>query len=189
MPVGGRWTVGNSIRCFTSVSFALLPFLGTVFASVVNPRGDLSVPDKIALFLAAPSYAVVGASDDASKFGTIVLNTMLEKGMNAVPVNPFVSTSEGISCLNSLADLPDPAHTSVSVITQPSVSLSILQQATALGVPMVWLQPGAQDAAVLAYIANATGGTNFIYTDSPDTRGPCSIGDPDVPDVISMLLA
>ncbi|KAJ7058993.1 NAD-P-binding protein [Mycena amicta] len=177
------------------ISFALLQFLGAAFASVVKPLPrDLSVSAKIDLFLAAPSYAVVGASDDASKFGTIVLNTMLEKGMNAVPVNPFVSTSEGISCLNSLADLPDPAHTSVSVITQPSVSLSILQQATALGVPMVWLQPGAQDAAVLAYIAsaNATGRTDFIYTDtpvSPDTGGPCSVGDPDVPDVISTLLA
>ncbi|KAJ7069931.1 NAD-P-binding protein, partial [Mycena amicta] len=152
------------------------------------PR-DLSVSAKIDLFLAASSYAVVGASDDASKFGTIVLNTMLQKGLSAVPVNPFVSTSEGISCLNSLADLPDPAHTSVSVITQPSVSLSILQQATALGVPMVWLQPGAQDAALLAYIANATGGTNFIYTDTPDTLGPCVVGDPHVPDVISTLLA
>ena len=55
------------------VSFALLPLLGAVFASVVNPlRRDLSVSAKIDLFLAASSYAVVGASDDTSKFGTIV---------------------------------------------------------------------------------------------------------------------
>ncbi|KAJ7058975.1 CoA binding domain-containing protein [Mycena amicta] len=173
------------------ISFALLPLFGAAFASVAKPLPrDLSVSAKINLFLAAPSYAVVGASDDASKFGTVVLKTMLDKGLSAVPVNPFVSTSEGISCLDSLADLSNPAHTSVSVVTQPSVSLSILQQATALGVPMVWLQPGAQDAAVLAYIANATGtgGTNFIFT-TPDQLPTCLVGDSSAPDIISTLLA
>ncbi|KAJ7216344.1 CoA-binding protein, partial [Mycena pura] len=103
-------------------------------------------------FLSAPSFAVVGASDDPTKFGTIVLKTMLEKGLDVVPVNPFVPTSQGQPCLHSLADLPDPKHTSISVVTQPHVTLQILKQATELGIPAVWLQPGAEDAAVLDFI-------------------------------------
>ncbi|KAJ6531387.1 CoA-binding protein, partial [Mycena vulgaris] len=103
-------------------------------------------------FLSAPSFAVVGASDDDTKFGTIVFKAMLDKGMDVAPINPFVSASQGIPCLHSLADIADPARTSISVVTQPSVTLEILRQAQALGIFSVWLQPGAEDDAVLDFI-------------------------------------
>ncbi|KAJ7929605.1 CoA-binding protein, partial [Mycena leptocephala] len=105
-------------------------------------------------FLSAPSFAVVGASDDETKFGTIVFKTMLDQGMDVVPINPFVSESQGIPCLDSLTEIADPTRTSISVVTQPSVTLEILRQASALGIFAVWLQPGAEDDAVLKFIAN-----------------------------------
>ncbi|KAF8206032.1 CoA-binding protein, partial [Mycena galopus ATCC 62051] len=103
-------------------------------------------------FLSAPSFAVVGASDDETKFGTIVFKTMLEQGLDVVPINPFVPESQGVPCLDSLAEIADPARTSISIVTQPSVTLQILREATALGIFAVWLQPGAEDAAVLEFI-------------------------------------
>lgn len=78
--------------------------------------------------------------------------------------------------MKSIADLPSPQETSISIVTPPKVSpvypgrwiecapdpgtpsvapqvtLGILQQAKDLGIPAVWLQPGAEDDAVLAYI-------------------------------------
>ncbi|KAJ7843192.1 CoA-binding protein, partial [Mycena olivaceomarginata] len=99
-------------------------------------------------FLSAPSFAVVGASDDETKFGTIVFKTMLEQGLDVVPVNPFVPEPQGVPTLDSLADIADPARTSISVVTHlPYVTLQILRQASALGIFAVWLQPGAEDAA------------------------------------------
>ncbi|KAF7364591.1 CoA-binding domain-containing protein [Mycena venus] len=158
---------------------------------------------KTELFLSAPSFAVVGASDDETKFGTIVFKTMLEKGMDVVPINPFVSESQGIPCLHSLAEIADPAQTSISVVTQPAVSLQILQQATALGILAVWLQPGAEDDAVLEFIRNAgaTGNstTSFIHSVTPlpdvvrrdNGTGPqvppCPRDGPETPDLISTL--
>ncbi|KAJ7347901.1 CoA-binding protein, partial [Mycena albidolilacea] len=103
-------------------------------------------------FLSAPSFAVVGASDDETKFGTIVFKTMLEQGMDVVPINPFVVESQGRPCLDSLAEIADPGQTSISVVTQPSVTLKILRQAKDLGIFAVWLQPGAEDDAVLEFI-------------------------------------
>ncbi|KAF7368712.1 CoA-binding domain-containing protein [Mycena venus] len=181
-----------------SLVLATLIFVlpGLVSASKVS-----LLESKTELFLSAPSFAVVGASDDETKFGTIVFKTMLEQGLDVVPINPFVSESQGIPCLDSLSKIVDPVRTSISVVTQPSVTLQILHQASALGIFAVWLQPGAQDAAVLEFIAspNATArGTSYIHSQATaplaralqtDTAGPCVVGDPSAPDLISTLLA
>ncbi|KAJ7732642.1 hypothetical protein B0H16DRAFT_173663 [Mycena metata] len=172
--------------------------------SAASNSSDLAT--KTTVFLSAPSFAVVGASDDETKFGTIVrrllclryclaylglqvFKTMLEQGLNAVPINPFVSESQGITCLDTLASLPDPAHTSISIVTQPAVTLQILQQASALGILAAWLQPGAQDEAVLEFINSTTDGTTYIYSSaiSTDTLGPCLFDNPAMPDLISTL--
>jgi predicted CoA-binding protein len=44
-----------------------------------------------------------------------------------------------------LSELPDPTHTAISVITPPKVTLQVLQKAAALGIPYLWLQPGAEN--------------------------------------------
>ncbi|KAJ6507115.1 hypothetical protein DFH09DRAFT_1200011 [Mycena vulgaris] len=142
-------------------------------------------------FLSAPSFAVVGASNNASKVGTMVLKALLAKGMSAVPINPFVAESQGITTLDSLSDLPNPAQTSISIVTQPAVTLQILKQAHDLGVFAVWLQPGAQDAAVLEYLANSsvTAQGTYIYTSvqgAMPTTPPCSFN-ADFPDLIVTL--
>ncbi|KAJ7239431.1 hypothetical protein C8J57DRAFT_994436, partial [Mycena rebaudengoi] len=59
---------------------------------------------------------------------------------------------QGIPCLHSLADLPDPSHTSISIVTQPSVTLEILKQAEELDIFAIWLQPGAENEAVLDFM-------------------------------------
>ncbi|KAF7364611.1 CoA-binding domain-containing protein [Mycena venus] len=175
--------------------------LSTALQTCTGSQSKASVHEmKTELFLSAPSFAVVGASDDETKFGTIVFKTMLEKGMDVVPINPFVSESQGIPCLHSLAEIADPAQTSISVVTQPAVSLQILQQATALGILAVWLQPGAEDDAVLEFIrtagANSTVQTKFIHSAAPltdvvrrdnDTSSPCKRDGPETPDLISAL--
>ncbi|KAK7052581.1 CoA-binding domain-containing protein [Favolaschia claudopus] len=175
-----------------------LTLLCVVPALFVASKASALLESNTKLFLSAPSFAVVGASNDESKFGTIVFKAMLEHGMDVVPVNPFVAESHGISCLHSLDDIVDPAHTSISIVTQPSVTLQILRQASALGIFAVWLQPGAEDDAVLEFIAspNATArGTSYIHSAEAlslearksNETPPCLAGDPAKPDLISTL--
>jgi predicted CoA-binding protein len=75
------------------------------------------------------------------------------------------------------------------------VTLQILRQASALGIFAVWLQPGAEDAAVLDFIAAANGTTSYIHSAAVMRRGPgtettapCSVGNSSTPDVISTLV-
>ncbi|KAH9961541.1 NAD-P-binding protein [Russula dissimulans] len=104
------------------------------------------------LFLSSPRYAVVGASKDQSKYGTKVLQWYLARNLSVTPVHPKESELEGMGTVPNLTHISAPTETSVSIITNPKVTLGLLQQAKELNIPALWLQPGAEDDAVERYI-------------------------------------
>ncbi|KAH9041149.1 NAD(P)-binding protein [Lactarius hengduanensis] len=110
-------------------------------------------------FLSSSRYAVVGASKDQSKFGTKVLRWYLARNLSVIPVHPVQESElEGVATVSSLTDLPAPAETSVSIITNAKVTLDLLQQALKLNIPALWLQPGAEDDDVKNFIRYSMGG-------------------------------
>jgi predicted CoA-binding protein len=102
----------------------------------------------------ATRIAVVGASNDRSKFGNIIVRDLVARGYRVLPVNPKEPTIEGIPAYASLAAVPKPVDI-VDVVTPPAVTLRILEDAAAAGCPLVWLQDGSFDDAVLAATAGA----------------------------------
>ncbi|KAJ6498782.1 NAD-P-binding protein [Mycena sanguinolenta] len=119
------------------------------------------------LFMSSPHFAVIGASKDQTKFGTKILNWYKTRGMDVQPIHHKETNLEGIDTIPSVADLPSPTKTSISIITPPKVSLSLLQAAIPLGVPAVWLQPGAADESVAAWVKENGVEDRVIY------GGPC----------------
>lgn len=59
---------------------------------------------------------------------------------------------EGLPTLKSIEQVADPANTSISIITPPSVTLNVLQEAKRLGFKSIWIQPGAEDSHVVEYV-------------------------------------
>lgn len=100
---------------------------------------------RIREFLAGEVYAVVGASNDRSKYGNKVLRAYLQKGKRAIPVNPKATTVEGIAAVPDLASLSEPVH-GVSIITPPEITERIVEEAAKAGVKRLWMQPGAESA-------------------------------------------
>lgn len=119
------------------------------------------------LFFSSPKFAVVGASKDQSKFGTKVLKWYQARDIDVTPIHPKEAELEGLATIPGLTNLPDPSHTSVSVITPAKITLSLLQQAKELDVPALWLQPGAEDEAVRNFIKENGLGDKVIL------GGPC----------------
>ncbi|KAJ6594478.1 NAD-P-binding protein [Mycena capillaripes] len=119
------------------------------------------------LFLSSPYFAVVGASKDQTKFGTRILNWYKTRNMNVQPIHPKETHLENIETIPTVAELPAPTETSISIITPPKVTLSILQAALPLGVPAVWIQPGAADESVVAWVKENGAENRVIY------GGPC----------------
>ncbi|PIL36041.1 hypothetical protein GSI_01701 [Ganoderma sinense ZZ0214-1] len=118
-------------------------------------------------FLSAPKYAVIGASKDQSKFGTKVLKWYQVRQKDVTPVHPKEDELEGLKTVRSIADLPSPSETSISIITPAKITLGVLEQAKALDIPALWIQPGAEDEAVVTYIKENGLENKVIY------GGPC----------------
>ncbi|KFZ02963.1 hypothetical protein V502_11348 [Pseudogymnoascus sp. VKM F-4520 (FW-2644)] len=106
-------------------------------------------------FFATPTFAVVGASNDPSKYGNKIFAWYLSESLPVTPINPTAATITALSAdhpaVKSLSALPSPKTTAVSIITPPKITQKVLEEAKGLGVPAVWLQPGTFDGDVMAY--------------------------------------
>ncbi|KAG0210335.1 hypothetical protein BGX28_009387 [Mortierella sp. GBA30] len=101
---------------------------------------------------AEQKFAVVGASSNRTKFGNKVLRWYLDHGYTAIPVNPKEESIESVSCARNLSSLPGtPSEYHVSIITPPSVTKSVLEEAHKNGIRRVWLQPDVDSPEALAY--------------------------------------
>lgn len=119
---------------------------------------------QIDAFLAGSPFAVAGASAARHKYGNRVLRCYWQRQRVAYPINPHRSEVEGKPCYPTLAEVPAPIH-GVSLITQPAVSIDIVDQALALGIQHFWFQPGAEHPTALERARAA--GANVI------AGGPC----------------
>ena len=105
------------------------------------------------------TVAVVGATDDPHKYGSVIYRDLKRKGFEVYAVNPNRSTVDGDKAYPSLAALPvDP--TIVNVVVPPATTLEVLAGANRLGYKNVWLQPGAESPEALTYLQEE--GFNYL---------------------------
>ena len=97
---------------------------------------------------ASTRIAVVGASNNPSKYGNIIVKHLLRHGYQVFPVNPHATTIAGLPVYRSLALVPKPIDI-VDVVTPPAATSQVLKDAAAAGLELVWLQDGSFDDAVL----------------------------------------
>ncbi|KAG9309322.1 hypothetical protein JVU11DRAFT_10811 [Chiua virens] len=115
--------------------------------------------EKQKFFLTHNKYAVVGASTDQSK------------DKDVTPVHPTNAELEGRKTVKSVDELPSPKETALSIVTPAKVcgcsdidlplslhdvkiTIKLLEQAKAEGIPAIWIQPGAADKDCIDFIMN-----------------------------------
>jgi len=104
-------------------------------------------------FLNCSQYAFVGASSNTAKFGNKLFEDYKKAGAKVIPVNPNEISIDGIQCLKSVEELPSPSTTGVLIVTQPSVTLSVLKSVLSMGtIPIVFVQLGAANQAVADFV-------------------------------------
>ena len=124
----------------------------------------MNTDDKIKTFLAAPAFAVVGASNNPAKFGNRIYALYLQLGRKVYPVNPHESKIMQNQAYKSLSELPEPVQ-SISIITPAPVTEKIVDDAIAAGIKNIWMQPGAESKLAVEKAQEA--GINVI------AGGPC----------------
>ena len=108
----------------------------------------MNLQECIDEFLNGVPHAVVGASQDRSKYGNKVLRAYLQTNRTVYPVNPTADLVEGLKAYPTLADLPEAVH-GVSIITPPRVTETVVEQAGELGIKNIWMQPGAESGSAM----------------------------------------
>ena len=109
--------------------------------------------NEIDLFLSVSSFAVAGASKDRKKYGNMVLRSYLQRGRSVIPIHPREETIEGQRAYRNL--IAAPPVESLSIVTPPKVTESLVEQAIDAGVQHLWMQPGAESQLAVQIAADA----------------------------------
>ena len=111
-----------------------------------------------------PTIAILGASSDRSKFGNKALRAFRAQGFTVIPIHPREPAVEGEAAYASVLDYPG-AIDEASVYLPAAIGVAAMDQLKQKGVPVVWLNPGADGPAVVARAREL----------GLDTRVACSI--------------
>lgn len=99
----------------------------------------MGVPASVAGFLSGRRLAVAGVSRDTGQAANAVYRKLRGAGYEVSPVNPNAAEVEGVACHPDLGAIPGPPVDGVVVATHPDVSLDVVRQCAASGIPRVWL--------------------------------------------------
>lgn len=95
------------------------------------------------------TVAVIGASNDRSKFSNKAVRAYVQQGYRVFPVNPREPQIEGLAAFANVREVPEKLDL-ISVYLPPPVLLKVLPDIAAKGCDELWLNPGTESAEVLA---------------------------------------
>lgn len=95
------------------------------------------------------TIAIIGASNNRTKYGNKAVRAFRQQGYEVFPVNPKEAEIEGLRAYSSILDVPARPQM-VSVYLPPAVLARILPDIAAKGCDELWLNPGTESAEVLA---------------------------------------
>jgi uncharacterized protein len=97
------------------------------------------------------TIAVVGATDNTHKYGSVIYRDLKRKGYRVFPVNPGRDTVDGDPAYASVADLPV-APDIVDLVVPAEVGMQVVRQALDVGYDRIWVQPGAESPELLTLL-------------------------------------
>ena len=108
-------------------------------------------PDQlISDFVNRRTWALVGANNNPRKFGNRILLDLRRAGYKVYAVNLNETEVAGQPAWRTLADLPETPEV-VDIVVPPAQTEQIVRQCRQLGLTRIWMQPGAESEAAIAY--------------------------------------
>jgi predicted CoA-binding protein len=93
------------------------------------------------------TVAIIGASNNRTKFGNKAVRAFMQQGFTVYPVNPNEPQIEGLRAYKRIGDVPERPQR-VSVYVAPGVLLGLLPEIAAKGCDELWLNPGTESVEV-----------------------------------------
>ena len=95
------------------------------------------------------TVAVIGASNDRSKYGNKAVRAFVRQGYIVYAINPHETTVEGQPAYASVLDVPGPIDMA-TLYVQPEIGIRVMDEIAKKQIAEVWLNPGADAPAVVA---------------------------------------
>ena len=89
------------------------------------------------------SVAVIGASNDRSKYGNKAVRAYLLNGFKVYPVNPKEETIEGLKAYKSILEIPEEVDRA-TLYVPPKVGLKVIEDIAEKGVKELYFNPGSE---------------------------------------------
>jgi predicted CoA-binding protein len=109
-------------------------------------------------FIASEPIAMVGVSRDPKKFGYTAFRELKEKGMNVVPVNPYVEEIFGTKVYPDIKSLPIGVR-GLIFVTPKDVTPGVVKKAKEAGFKQIWIQQQSETKEAIAELE----GTDINY--------------------------
>jgi len=109
----------------------------------------MSSKQAIDSFLSCRRLAVVGVSRDPRDFSRAVFRAFVERGYDAVPVNPAGGEAEGRHAVARVGDVQPPPEGAL-LLTPPAATAQVVRECAEAGVRRVWMHRGGGQGAVSA---------------------------------------
>lgn len=90
------------------------------------------------------TVVVLGASDSPERYSFKAMQRLLEKGFQAIPVNPKLRELQGVPAAARIADVQGPVDT-LTIYLSPQRSTPLADEIVALSPRRVLLNPGAEN--------------------------------------------
>ena len=107
-------------------------------------HGGFTVPDS------RPTVAILGASDDRSKYGNKAVRAYRDQGWEVFPIHPSLTEVEGIPAYPDLDAVPVERLDRVSFYVPPRIGLKLIDAVARKPAAEVWLNPGSESPELAA---------------------------------------
>lgn len=97
------------------------------------------------------TVAVIGATNDRTKYGNIIYRDLKNKGIRVFGVNPKATTIEGDPAYKRVQDIPEKPDI-LDFVLPPKIGLETIKELIQDGYDHFWLQPGAESDEILALL-------------------------------------
>jgi len=97
------------------------------------------------------SIALIGASNDPTKYGNKIFVDLTNKGFNVIPVNKKEDFIQNTKCYKSVEDIgvkPD----ILNFVVPPQIGYEITKDLVTLGFNNFWYQPGAESDSTSLFL-------------------------------------
>ncbi len=109
------------------------------------------------------TVAILGASNDPSRYAYMAFTRLRQHGHKPIPVNPHLQEVEGVPVVAKLGDIREPVDT-LTMYVNPQVSRGLAEEILALQPRRVIFNPGSENPALAEELRRAGVGVEEACT-------------------------